>query len=136
MPKFLALSAFWKVDDRVGRRDDDALDGLVEVLVEDARGDDAAAAAEHLPSAVDVLDQGSLQVGVALHGTVANDVGELELGQLPELRTIDRRAVAEADVGVGGGAQHEVHGREEVRVVVLRLHLAWKRPNGSCVMTV
>ena len=43
-----------------------------------------------------------LQVGVALHRAIADDVGELELGQLPELRTIDRRAVAEANVRVGG----------------------------------
>ena len=62
MPKLRALSAFWNVDDRLRAGDDDALDRLVEVLVEDAGGDDAAAAAEHLPAAVDVLDQRALQV--------------------------------------------------------------------------
>ena len=60
MPKLLRVVGVLERGDRVGRGDDDALDRLVEVLVEHARRQDAAAAAEHLPAAVDVLDERAL----------------------------------------------------------------------------
>ena len=85
-PKLRALVGVLERDDRLRAGDDDALDRLVEVLVEHARGDDAAAAREHLPPAVDVLDQRAIQVRVAADGAAADDVGELERRQLAELR--------------------------------------------------
>ena len=105
-------------DDRLRARDDHALDRLVEVLVEHARRHDAPAAREQLPAAVDVLNQGALQIGIAADGAAADDVGELELRQLAELRPIDRRAVAEREGSVRPQRMDEVDAGEDVGVLV------------------
>ena len=100
MPKLRALSAFWKVDDRLGASDDHALDRLIEVLVEDAGGEDVRGRPwNSLPARVDVVDQRALEVGVAPHGAVPDDIGELELGKLAELRPVHGLAVAEPEIG-------------------------------------
>ena len=103
------------------RRLDDPLDGVVEILVEEAGRDDLLArAGEQLPAHVDVLDQRLPQVGVADGGPAADHVGELERRELPELGTVDGLADPDPEVLVVPDRVHEVDGGEDVGFVEVR----------------
>ena len=90
---------------------------------------------EQLPAGVDVLDQRALEIGVAAHRAAADDVGELERGQLAELGAVHRRAVAEPQVHVRPQRLDEVDAREESVFLFSAVTVRTNRPNGSKVLT-
>ena len=65
---------------KLGRGFHNPLDGIREILVEEAGRDHFAGAGEPFPANVDIVDEGSPEVGISDHGTPTHDIRELKGG--------------------------------------------------------
>lgn len=95
-----------------------SLNGVLEVLEEEAGRKQFGGTHEPFPPNVPVLDPGADQFRVSDHGSPPHYVGELEGRQFAKLGTIQDLAVAAPQIHVVVEAVHHGEGGEQVRVVV------------------
>ena len=93
------------------------LNGVGEFLKEDTGGDELVAAGEPLPAAIEVIDDGALEVRVTGNDEAAEDVVEVEGREFAEVRPGERAAVRGAEVLLAAERVDDSEGRRGIAVL-------------------